>query len=226
MEEGQETVWGTVSPTTLTVRKRKARCKAVGTRAPILVEARPNARWSLDFVHDQFANGQRFRVLSMVGDVTRDCLAAIRDTSISGHRVAPELTALIERRAKPGMVVSDNGTELTRNAILRWCSVHKLEWHNIAPGKPMQNGFDESSNGRMRDERLNEMMFPNLAHARVVIAAWATDANTERPHSALDYLTTPAYARTRTRTTAIACPGSRERKAPRVGRLLTLHQPA
>ena len=128
----------------LTVRKRKARRKAVGTRAPILVEARPNARWSLDFVHDQFANGQRFRVLNVVDDVTRECLAAIPDTSISGRRVARELTALIERRGKPGMIVSDNGTELTSNAILRWCSEQRIEWHYIAPGKPMQNGFVES----------------------------------------------------------------------------------
>ena len=122
----------------LTVRKRKARRKAVGTRAPILVEARANARWSLDFVHDQFANGQRFRVLNIVDDVTRECLAAIPDTSISGRRVARELTALIERRGRPGMIVSGNGTELTSNAILRWCSEHKVEWHYIAPGKPMQ----------------------------------------------------------------------------------------
>ena len=101
----------------LTVRKRKARRKAVGTRAPTLVAARPNARWSLDFVHDQFANGQRFRVLNVVDDVTRECLAAIPDTSISGRRVARELTDLIERRGKPGMIVSDNGTELTSNAV-------------------------------------------------------------------------------------------------------------
>jgi len=101
-----------------------------------LVEARPNARWSLDFVHDQFANGQRFRVLNVVDDVTRECLAAIPDTSISGRRVARELTALIERRGKPGMIVSDNGTELTSNAILRWCSEHRIEWHYIAPGNP------------------------------------------------------------------------------------------
>ena len=173
----------------LTVRKRKVRRKAVGTRAPILLEARPNARWSLDFVHDQFAGGQRFRVLNVVDDVTRECLAAIPDTSISGRRVARELTALIERRGKPGVIVSDNGTELTSNAILRWCSEHGIEWHYIAPGKPMQNGFVESFNGRMRDELLNETMFRNLAHARVVIAAWSADYNTERPHSALDYQT-------------------------------------
>ena len=164
------------------MRKRKARRKAVGTRAPILVKARPNARWSLDFVHDQFANGQRFRVLNVVDNVTRECLAAIPDTSISGRRVARELTALIERRGKPGMIVSDNGTELTSNTILRWCFEHRIEWHYIAPGKPMQNGFVESFNGRMRDELLNETMFRNLAHARIVITAWATDYNIERSH--------------------------------------------
>ena len=111
----------------LTVRKRKARRKALGTRAPILVEARANARWSLDFVHDQFACGRRFRVLNVVDDVTRECLAAIPDTSISGRRVARELTALIERRGKPGMIVSDNGTKLTSNAILKWCAEHKVD---------------------------------------------------------------------------------------------------
>lgn len=97
----------------LTVRKQKARRKAIGARAPILVEARANARWSLDFVHDQFACGWRFRVLNAVDDVSRECLAAIPDTSISGRRVAHELTALIERLRKPGMIVSDNGTKLT-----------------------------------------------------------------------------------------------------------------
>ena len=111
----------------LTVRKRKARRRAVGTPTPILVEARPNARWSLDFVYDQFAGGQRFRVLDVVDDVTRECLAVIQDTSISGRRVALGLTALIERRRKPGIIVSDQGTELTSNAILRWCSEHRVE---------------------------------------------------------------------------------------------------
>ncbi len=102
----------------LTVRKREARRRGFGTRAPILVEAKVNARWSLDFVHDQFAYGRRFRILNIVDDVTRECLAAIPDTSISGKRVARELTALIARRGKPGMIVSDNGTEFTSNAIL------------------------------------------------------------------------------------------------------------
>ncbi|SEO15198.1 Transposase InsO and inactivated derivatives [Paracoccus alcaliphilus] len=197
----------------LTVRKRKARRKAVGTRAPILVEARPNARWSLDFVHDQFDCGRRFRVLNIVDDVTRECLAAIPDTSISGRRVARELAALIERRGKPGMIVSDNGTELTSNAILTFAADRDIEWHYIAPGKPMQNGFVESFNGRMRDELLNETMFRNLAHARIVIAAWAADYNTERPHSALDYQAPADYARTL--TAAIARPAARDESSAR-----------
>lgn len=197
----------------LTVRKRKARRKAVGTRAPILVEARPNARWSLDFVHDQFDCGRRFRVLNIVDDVTRECLAAIPDTSISGRRVARELAALIERRGKPGMIVSDNGTELTSNAILTFAADRDIEWHYIAPGKPMQNGFVESFNGRMRDELLNETMFRNLAHARIVIAAWAADYNTERPHSALDYQTPADYVRTL--TAAIARPAARDESSAR-----------
>ena len=106
----------------LTVRKRRARRRAVGTRTPILVEAKVNARWSMDFVHDQLALGRRFRVLNIVDDVTRGCLAAIPDTSISGRRVARELTMLIETRGKPGMIVSDHGTEFTSNAILGWAT--------------------------------------------------------------------------------------------------------
>lgn len=178
----------------LSVRKRRSRRRAVGTRAPILVEAKANARWSLDFVHDQFANGRRFRILNIVDDVTRECLTAIADTSISGQRVARELTALIGRRGKPGMIVSDNGTELTSHAILAWCAEHRIEWHYIAPGKPMQNGYIESFNGRMRDELLNESLFFGLDHARELIASWVEDYNTARPHSSLGYQTPEAFS--------------------------------
>ena len=182
----------------LTVRKRKARRRAVGTRTPILVEARINARWSLDFVHDQFALGRRFRILNIVDDVTRECLAAIPDTSISGKRVARELTTLIETRGRPHMIVSDNGTEFTSNAILAWTKEHQVEWHYIAPGRPMQNGYIESFNGRMRDELLNESLFVDLDQARQLIGAWAADYNTVRPHSSLGYKTPAAYAGTLT----------------------------
>lgn len=178
----------------LTVRKRRARRRAVGTRAPILVAAVANARWSLDFVHDQLVCGRRFRVLNIVDDVTRECLGAVPDTSISGRRVARELTLIIQRRGRPGMIVSDNGTEFTSNAMLAWAEENRVAWHFIAPGKPMQNGFCESFNGRMRDELLNESLFFGLAHARERIAAWADDYNTRRPHSALGYSTPAAYA--------------------------------
>jgi putative transposase len=178
----------------LTVRKRRARRRAVGTRAPIPVEAVANARWSLDFVHDQFACGRRFRILNIVDDVTRECLAAIPDTSISGLRVARELTTLIERRGKPGMIVSDNGTEFTSNAMLAWAHDNNIAWHFIPPGKPMQNGFCESFNGRMRDELLNESLFLGLDHARTKIATWIDDYNQRRPHSALGYLAPAVYA--------------------------------
>lgn len=178
----------------LSVRKRRARRKAVGARAPILVEAKPNARWSIDFVHDQFANGRRFRILNVVDDVTKQCLGAIPDTSISGQRVARELTSIIERYGKPGMIVSDHGTEFTCNAMLAWCKDNGVDWHFIAPGKPMQNGFVESFNGRMRDELLNETLFLGLDHARLAIAEWAVDYNTERPHSSLGYQTPAMYA--------------------------------
>jgi putative transposase len=177
----------------LAVRRRRARRKALGTRAPIRVEARPNARWSLDFVHDQLANGRRFRILNIVDDVTKECLGAIPDTSICGRRVARELTGIIEHRGKPDLIVSDNGTELTSNAMLAWCRHTAVAWHFIAPGKPMQNGFAESFNGRMRDELLNETLFFDLDDARAKIAAWVTDYNLQRPHSSLSYLTPAAY---------------------------------
>ena len=176
------------------MRKRKGRKRAIGVRAPLLVEAKPNARWSLDFVHDQMANGRRFRILNIVDDVTHECLASIPDTSISGHRVARELTALIEWRGRPGMIVSDNGTELTSHAIFAWAKDHRIEWHYITPGKPMQNGYVENFNGKMRDEPLNETLFFTLDQARAAVAEWIDDYNTTRPHSSLAYETPAAFA--------------------------------
>jgi putative transposase len=173
----------------LTVRKRRARRRVVGTRAPILVEARVNARWSLDFVHDQFAFGRRFRVLNVVDEVSRECLAAIPDTSISGRRMAREISGLIAQHGKPGMIVSDNGTEFTSTAILAWAAEHDGACHYIAPGKPTQNGFVDSFNGRMRDELLNETLFFGLDNARLKLAA-----NTSRPHSSIGYQTPAAHA--------------------------------
>nr|WP_086011145.1 IS3 family transposase [Sphingobium chlorophenolicum] len=178
----------------LTVRRRRGRRRAVGARAPAPVLALPNQRWSLDFVHDQLATGRRFRILNIVDDVTRECLRAVLDTSISGKRVARELGDLIAERGAPKMIVSDNGTELTSNAVLAWSGDVGIEWHYIAPGKPTQNGFVESFNGRMRDELLNETLFFTVRQARSILANWVDDYNTERPHSSLGYATPAAFA--------------------------------
>jgi putative transposase len=123
----------------LSVRKRRGRKKATGTRAPLLTVAEANARWSVDFVHDQFAQGRRFRIFNVIDDVTKECLAAVVDTSISGRRVARELTALIARRGRPRLIVSDHGTEFTSNAMLAWSEATGVPWHFIAPGKPMRD---------------------------------------------------------------------------------------
>jgi len=129
----------------LTVRKRKGRKRATGMRAPILVEARPNARWSVDFVHDQLSNGRRFRILNVIDDVTKECLAAIADTSISGRRVARELDAIFAWRGKPDLIVSDHGTEFTSNAMLAWAQGSRIAWHFIAPGNRCRTGSAKRS---------------------------------------------------------------------------------
>jgi putative transposase len=188
----------------LSVRKRGGRKRAIGTRAPMVVPMVPNQRWSLDFVSDQLTDGRRFRVLTIVDDCTRECLALVADTSLSGLRVARELDRLITQRGKPKMIVSDNGTELTSNAILNWSDESHVEWHYIAPGKPMQNGFIESFNGRLRDEKLNETLFTTLHQVRMELSQWCHDYNHHRPHSRLGWLTPSEFARTATPVRAMA----------------------
>jgi putative transposase len=168
----------------LAVRRRRGRKRATGTRAPLSLPRGPNQRWSLDFVADALDWGRRIRVLGIIDDFTREALALVVDTSIGGRRVVRELDALVATRGKPRMVVSDNGTELTSRAILEWTNRTGVEWHYIAPGKPQQNAFAESFNGRFRDECLNEEVFRNLAEARTLIECWRVDYNTQRPHSA------------------------------------------
>lgn len=153
----------------------------------------PNQRWSLDFVSDALACGRRFRVLNVIDDWSRECLASIVDTSISGRRVVRELAVIAERRGWPLTIVSDNGTELTSRAVLALCEETGIEWHYIAPGKPTQNGFVESFNGRLRDECLNEHAFTSLPAARRIISNWQIDYNTVRPHSGLGGLSPAAY---------------------------------
>ncbi|MEL7219051.1 MAG: IS3 family transposase [Pseudomonadota bacterium] len=178
----------------LQVRKRGGRKRALGTRRPMLVPERPNERWSFDFVSDAFTDGRRFRVLAIVDDFSRECLALVADTSLSGLRVTRELTAIMARRGRPRTIVSDNGTELTSMAVLRWCQETRIDWHYIAPAKPMQNAFVESFNGSFRDELLNETLFTSSAETRAKITAWMEDYNRNRPHSSLGNLTPREFA--------------------------------
>jgi putative transposase len=179
----------------LQVRRRGGRERALGTRAPMTIPERANQRWSLDFVSDSLADARRLRILAVVDDHTRECLGLVADTSLSGRRVVRELDTIIALRGRPASIVSDNGTELTSMAILRWCQETQIEWHYIAPGKPTQNAFIESFNGRLRDELLNETLFTSLAHAREALADWKDDYNTVRPHGALGNLPPAIYAK-------------------------------
>jgi putative transposase len=178
----------------LMVRKRGGRKRALGTRTPMPGAVLPDDRWSLDFVSDQLVSGRRFRILGIYDDCTRECLAVVADVSLSGRRVARELDLLTAARGKPKSIVSDNGTELTSNAILAWTADVKVDWHYIDPGKPMQNAFIESFNGRLRDEFLNETLFTSLMQARLALEEWRRDYNTVRPHSRIGWLTPAAYA--------------------------------
>jgi putative transposase len=172
----------------LTVRRRGRRKRALGTRAPMLLPHAVNERWSLDFVADTLSDGRRFRILCIVDDFSRECLATVVDTSLGGVRVVRELDRLVQKRGAPRMIVSDNGSELTSVAVLRWAA-ERVEWHYIQPGKPIQNAFIESFNSRLRDECLNEHAFLTLAEARAIIDTWRDDYNFLRPHSSLGALT-------------------------------------
>jgi putative transposase len=177
----------------LMVRRRRGRKRALGTRAPMTMPDAINQRWSLDFVADALSDGRRFRILCIVDDFSRECLATVVDTSLGGVRVVRELERLATERALPQIVVSDNGTELTSGAVLRWAT-GRLRWHYIEPGKPVQNAFVESFNSKLRDECLNEHVFLTLAEARRTIEAWRLDYNHCRPHSSLGALTPTEFA--------------------------------
>ena len=187
----------------LMVRRRRGRKRALGTRAPMTLPIRINQRWSLDFVSDTLSDGRRFRILCIVDDFSRECLATVVDTSLGGVRVLRELERLTIERATPETVVSDNGTELTSGAVLRWAT-RRVAWHYIEPGKPVQNAFIESFNSKLRDECLNEYVFSSLGEARAIIEAWRHDYNQLRPHSSLGYLAPEEFAARNQGSSAVA----------------------
>ena len=144
---------------------------------------------------DGTADGRRIRLMTVVDEFTTESLMIAVERSMTGTKVVQELSKLIRDRGRPEEILSDNGTELTCSAIIRWTHEEKIQWRYIQPGKPMQNGYIESFNGKLRDECLNENMFETLAEAKVIVERWRNDYNEQRPHSSLGGLAPNAYAR-------------------------------
>jgi len=167
------------------VRRRKRKRIGAVERQPLTTPSGANQRWSMDFVSDALSDGRKFRSLNIVDDYNRECVAAEVDTSIPGSRVVRVLEALRERRGLPEVLVTDNGPEFAGQALDVWVRQQSVKRHCIEPGKPVQNAFIESFNGKMRDECLNEHWFVSLTEARQRIESWRQDYNEVRPHSSL-----------------------------------------
>lgn len=173
----------------LQLPKRRKKLRRNWSRVmPVEVPIRPLQRWSLDFIHDSLRDGRWFRALTVVDDFSRECPAIAVDTSISGQRVTRVLEELAQRTGLPQVLVMDNGTEFTSKAMLCWAEERGVKLHFIDPGRPIQNAYIESFNGKFRDECLNQHWFGNLQEAARMIEAWRKDYNLARPHSSLGYL--------------------------------------
>jgi putative transposase len=174
-------------------RRRRKQRLARGTAQPP-VPVQPNERWSLDFVHDRLVNGRTLRMLTIVDDYTRECLWIEADTSLSGPRVTRVLDCVTELRGRPASLLTDNGPEFAGLALERWTHDRQVQHRFITPGKPSQNAYIESFNGKLRDECLNENEFLHLHHARDLIETFRDDYNHNRPHSSLGGLTPVEFA--------------------------------
>lgn len=178
----------------LQIRKRKKK-KLDRPRMPLVVPTACDIRWSMDFVADQLSNGRRFRVLNVKDDYSKELLGQLVAYSISGTMVSRFLNQLVEARSAPDQITCDNGTEFTSKAMFFWQKESGVRLAFIQPGKPTQNAFVESLNGRFREECLNQHWFRDLDEARQIIDAWREHYNNERPHSTLNYMTPMAFAR-------------------------------
>jgi putative transposase len=174
----------------LGLRRKRGRRRAPGTARVVLPPpTEPDQVWTMDFTQDALAGGRRFRTLNLMDGFHREALEIEVDTSLPGARVVRVLEELKARGRKPRHIIIDNGTEFTSQVLDRWAYENGVQLHFITPGRPMENGYIESFNGKFRDECLNENWFLDLADARQKIAAWKWDYNHVRPHSALGYLT-------------------------------------
>jgi putative transposase len=169
----------------LSIRRRKRKRVAPTARIAQPAPQRRGQIWSMDFMHDTLASGRRFRTLNLIDTYTRECLAIEVDTSLSGTRVTQMLDRVIAEQGKPECIRVDNGPEFAGQVLDSWAYTQGVRLTFIEPGKPMQNGFIESFNGKFRDECLNQHWFLNLEDARTIIEDWRQHYNTIRPHSAL-----------------------------------------
>ena len=169
----------------LTVRTKQRKKTASHQRVPQGVATAPNQRWSMDFVSDRLADGRWFRVLTVVDQFTRECLLLLADSALSGEKVAAALEGVVGERGAPKSITVDNGSEFTSRAMEAWTYRHGIHLDFIRPGKPVENGFIESFNGRLRDECLNVEVFFTLEDVREKLERWRQDYNLTRPHSAL-----------------------------------------
>ena len=173
----------------LQVPRKRPRRRVASTRPRPVPATGPNQVWAYDFVFDACANGQRIKCLTIIDEWTRECLAIDVAGSIRSRRVIEVLARLVSEHGAPKYIRSDNGPEFISSAILRWVADEQIETAHVAPGKPWENGTDESFNGRLRDECLTLEWFRTRAEATVVIETWRRHYNEVRPHSSLDYLT-------------------------------------
>jgi putative transposase len=180
----------------LAVKRRKRKRYALGERRPLPKPIAANVSWSMDFVSDGLADGRKLRCLNIVDDCTRECLAIEVDTSLTGRRVVAVLERLADTRGLPQSITVDHGPEFEGQVLDAWAFERGVQLAFIRPGKPVENAYVESFNGRFRDECLNENWFVTMAQARRVIEHWRCEYNDERPHSRLGYLTPARYAAT------------------------------
>ena len=173
--------------------RRKKRKRVSRQRVPMPLPTRPNERWSMDFLSDQLADGRRIRVFGVIDEYSRESLALEAATSFPGSAVAQVLEGLAQARGYPKSIVCDNGPEFIGRALDTWAYEHKVLLDFIQPGKPSQNAFAESFNGKFRDECLNQNWFLNMREARELIENWRLDYNNKRPHSSLGQLTPSEY---------------------------------
>jgi putative transposase len=178
----------------LMVRRRKRKKLVAALRVLPDLPTRPNQRWSMDFTLDALWNGMRFRTLNVVDDYTRECLAIEVDGSLPGLRVARVLERLSEMRGLPEVITVDNGPEFAGKILDQWADRHGMKLHFIRPGKPVENAYIESFNGKFRDECLNQTMFTSLTEARHKIELWRLDYNRTRPHTSLGGATPEQFA--------------------------------